>query len=377
MTVLVAWDHPRRVLAATGTAVASNVALNCLLIPRFGAMGAAWATPLSYLPFLAALYMQMLAIEPQPIEAKDPKMDASTPGDGAGIRFSLVLATLDRVETLERAMESFAAQRFRSFEVIVVDQNADRRLAPLVARFKSRLRCVHLRTAPGLSRARNLGIAAASGEIVAFPDDDCWYRDDLLERIDAWFREHSDYSLLSACARDENGDEALSRWPRRSCPLDRGSALRTCSSCGLFVRRKTAIAVEGFDPRMGLGSGTPFGAAEDLDLALRILAEGAKGWFEKSICVGHPAREATNASVGRALGYGRGFAYLLRKHRYSPALCLLYLLRPLAGALRAASLLRPSEARFYWNSLKGRIEGYMAFGDHEAEPADARAAERS
>jgi O-antigen/teichoic acid export membrane protein len=61
-TVLVAWDHPRRVIASTGTAVAANVGLNLFLIPRFGAMGAACATPLSYVPFLLVLIYQMRSV---------------------------------------------------------------------------------------------------------------------------------------------------------------------------------------------------------------------------------------------------------------------------------------------------------------------------
>jgi O-antigen/teichoic acid export membrane protein/glycosyltransferase involved in cell wall biosynthesis len=376
LTVLVAWDHPRRVLAATGTAVASNVALNSILIPRFGAMGAAWATPLSYLPFLVVLYLQMLAIEPQPASARQPKRNANRQRDGRGVRFSLVLATLDRVEALERALESFAAQRFQSFEVIVVDQNADERLAPVIARCNGRLRLVHLRAAPGVSRARNLGIAEASGEIVAFPDDDCWYAEDSLERIDAWFREHSSYSLLAVCVKDDEGNETASRWPRRSRDLNRRNALRTCLTACMFVRRESLVATNGFDARMGPGSGTPFGSGEDSDLALKVLAEGARGWFEKSLWVGHPARDPSHASASRALGYGKGFGYLLRKHHYSPALWLFYLLRPFAGTIRAAALLRSGEARFYWNSLKGRIVGYVACRDLEemaAEPADARA----
>jgi O-antigen/teichoic acid export membrane protein len=59
LTVLVAWDHPRRVIAATGTAVGANVLLNLFLIPRYGAMGAAFATPLSYVPFLGILVWQL------------------------------------------------------------------------------------------------------------------------------------------------------------------------------------------------------------------------------------------------------------------------------------------------------------------------------
>jgi len=55
----VAWDHPHRVIAATGTALAANVTLNLFLIPRYGARGAAYATPLSYLPFLIVLMWQL------------------------------------------------------------------------------------------------------------------------------------------------------------------------------------------------------------------------------------------------------------------------------------------------------------------------------
>ena len=66
LNVLVAWDHPRRALISTATAVAGNVLMNCFLIPRFGAMGAAWATPLSYAPFLAVLFWQVHRVrEPQ------------------------------------------------------------------------------------------------------------------------------------------------------------------------------------------------------------------------------------------------------------------------------------------------------------------------
>ena len=59
LTVLVAWDYPGRVIAATGTAVATNVLLNVILIPRYGALGAAYATPLSYVPFLLTLIWQL------------------------------------------------------------------------------------------------------------------------------------------------------------------------------------------------------------------------------------------------------------------------------------------------------------------------------
>jgi O-antigen/teichoic acid export membrane protein len=55
MTALIAWDHPRRVLCATGAAGISNVLANYWSIPRYGAMGAAYVTPISYGVFLIVL----------------------------------------------------------------------------------------------------------------------------------------------------------------------------------------------------------------------------------------------------------------------------------------------------------------------------------
>lgn len=374
LTVLVAWDHPKRVLAATGTAVVCNVALNCVLIPRFGAMGAAWATPLSYVPFLAVLFGQMAAIDPARRSAKEAKPGARGGApDESRIRFSLVVATLERVDTLERTLESLARQGCQNFEVIVVDQNADQRLSPIAARWRDKFEWIYLHAAPGVSRARNLGIEAATGEIVTFPDDDGWYPKDLLEQVESWFRDHPDYSLLSICAKDEDGNEVSSRWPRHSCELDRWSALRACSTFCLFVRRQALVAANGFDQKMGPGSGTPFAAAEDLDLALRVLAQGGRGWFEKTICAGHPAKTASNAPPSRARGYGRGFGYLLRKHNFGPETLLVHVLRALAGTVRAALLFRKREAIFHWNSFKGRIEGYWGLLDPDVKVANPTA----
>jgi O-antigen/teichoic acid export membrane protein len=55
MTALIAWDHPRRVLCATGAAGVFNALANYWAIPRYGAMGAAYVTPLSYSVFLVVL----------------------------------------------------------------------------------------------------------------------------------------------------------------------------------------------------------------------------------------------------------------------------------------------------------------------------------
>ena len=55
----------------------------------------------------------------------------------------------------------------------------------------------------GLSRARNVGLKAVTGEIIAFPDDDCWYPDGLLQKVVAEFRDQT--SLDGLTGRSEDG----------------------------------------------------------------------------------------------------------------------------------------------------------------------------
>ena len=104
---------------------------------------------------------------------------AGAPGD---LRFDLVTATVDRTAPLEELLRSLAAQTHRAFRLVVVDQNADDRVAALLASHRD-LEVLHLRSTRGLSRARNVALPRLAGDLVAFPDDDCVYAPDLLERV--------------------------------------------------------------------------------------------------------------------------------------------------------------------------------------------------
>ncbi len=275
------------------------------------------------------------------------------------ISVSLVLATVGRTHELDRLLASISSQTFKNIELIIVDQNEDDRVEKAIGRRQPGLRYVHVHSAIGLSRARNTGIALASGCIVGFPDDDCWYPSDLLFQVKAWFDRQPAYDFLCCTALDESGREVASRWPVRSQVVDRGSVLRACASASLFIRMAALECVGGFDERMGLGATTPFQSGEDSDLALRCLASGSKGWFEKKLHVHHPAVVAGAAANSRAFGYGMGFGCLLRMHGYSAGSMLYHVARALGGASKSLLLGNPGKVRFYWNSATGRLLGYL------------------
>ena len=106
---------------------------------------------------------------------------ANAPTEGM---FSLIVCTRDRTEELKRFFVSIVNQvgDIRR-EIIVVDQNTDERLAPIIQDFEDRLRIKYIRSGTGLSRGRNLGLQCARGAIIAFPDDDCAYPKTLLSDV--------------------------------------------------------------------------------------------------------------------------------------------------------------------------------------------------
>src|SRR5258708_7909985 len=97
--------------------------------------------------------------------------------------FSLIVCTLGRKGSLRRLFRSLDAQSLPDFEVIIVDQNPPGFLDEVVDLYRSQFRIVCVLAKPGLSSARNVGLAHAAGRVIAFPDDDCWYKPDTLSEV--------------------------------------------------------------------------------------------------------------------------------------------------------------------------------------------------
>lgn len=272
---------------------------------------------------------------------------------------SLIVPTVGRVSDLDRLLRSLAGQTARNFELIIVDQNADDRVGTLLMRWRDRLEYLHIRSSPGASRARNAGVLLAQGDVVGFPDDDCWFPRDLISQVTAWFTRSSEYDFLCCSARDEGSKRGALRWPRRSQPIERESVLNTCICFAFFIRRSAFAAVGGFDETMGPGAQTPFQCGEETDLALRLLNNSHHGWFERNFNVYHPQKDAATVSSRRAFDYGMGLGHLLRKHHLPILMWIYQVIRAGGGALTSVCLGRPGQATFYARSAAGRILGFL------------------
>jgi glycosyltransferase involved in cell wall biosynthesis len=239
-------------------------------------------------------------------------------------RFSLIIATLNRYDELSFLLSSLLEQTAYEFELIVVDQNSDDRLQPLLqqwlqdAKRPSSMtgnapRLVHLRALPGLSKARNLGLEHATGDIIAFPGDDCWYEPTTLAFVDQWFVQNPDYGILSLGSRDRSRAISGNRWPQEQCDLTRTNVFRTTATYSYFLHRGRVSRPLFFDPEIGPGASTIYGAGEDSELILSLMDVGVRGRFLKNPSIGHPCKPFD--STERAWGYGAGFGRVMAKHR--------------------------------------------------------------
>lgn len=276
-------------------------------------------------------------------------------------RISLILATVGRVRSVHRFLESVEAQDYPNLEVIIADQNPDDRLSWTLKSFLSTLQVIHIRTPLGLSRSRNEAWQAMTGEIVAFPDDDCIYPRNLLNRIAAEFTRSPEIGGLAGCPVTMLTRERFRGFPSQPLDFTHENVWQISSSVGLFLRRETVLAVGDFDETLGLGSGTPWISAEDRDYPLRALDHGISLRYEPSMIVEHPAPEYDN--LYQAYGSGAALGRILRKRAvpFGEA-AKLVLIRPIGGIVTSLLRLRFKAAIFYVQSLRGRISGWRWSG---------------
>jgi glycosyltransferase involved in cell wall biosynthesis len=114
------------------------------------------------------------------------------------MEFSLILATLGRDIELISFLDSLASQTYRDFELIIIDQNKDKKIDSIVEKFISCFPVNHIKVDfSGVAKARDYGIHFARGKIVTFPDDDCVYEVDVLEKVLGEFERRKGLALLA------------------------------------------------------------------------------------------------------------------------------------------------------------------------------------
>lgn len=276
------------------------------------------------------------------------------------MKFSLIMATLGRVEEVELFMKSLILQDFFDCELIIVDQNDHVLLKELVESYRSQLNIIYIRSdKKGLSLNRNIGLSYASGDIMSFPDDDCEYSEGILTEVSNFFQSQIKYDIFACNTVEKGTTESFINARKEDSILTRFNYSNMLVSFTLFFR-SDAKNFPRFDEQLGVGS--YFGAAEERDVVFELFKNGRIGFYNSNLYIYHPAKVETQAcNYERIYKYSLGFGAVLKKEivlrkRWYLILQFCYYL-----TANVVGLLFKNNKKTHWASLKGRWLGFWKY----------------
>jgi O-antigen biosynthesis protein len=222
-------------------------------------------------------------------------------------KISVVVCSYNGSRTIRDTLEWLGRLEYPSYEVIVIDDGSTDNTRAIAREYGVRVISTPNR---GLSAARNLGLEAATGEIVAYIDDDAYPDPHWLTYLARAFTSTNHAGIggpnipptgdgpLAACVANAPGgpihvllsDEVAEHIP----------------GCNMAFRRDRLLEVGGFDPVFRR-------AGDDVDVCWRLQEKGWTLGFSAAAMVWHHRRNSIRAYLRQQVGYGDAEALLERK----------------------------------------------------------------
>ncbi|WP_304020360.1 glycosyltransferase family 2 protein [Desulfovibrio piger] len=269
--------------------------------------------------------------------------------------FSLLIATVRRRTELKKLLFTLRQQQYQHIQIIIADQNPPSFLESLHVQFSD----LPLQIVPvpdkGVSQARNAIISLAEGSYIAFPDDDCWYAPDTLTQAVEAFRRHPETGAVMG--RSFSQPSAAPAVGQDS----RVSQIGTFKNGETYLQFFRAEVVKDlrFDPRLGPGTGLPYGCGEDTDYLLEA-HKRAPVWRCPSIRVFHPSPDTHVPSDAKIASYAAGRMYLLKKHAFPLWFRCANVLYPLCMLPLDALRKGRKAARYRWRMFVERLRHFSS-----------------
>ncbi|SDT19173.1 Glycosyl transferase family 2 [Friedmanniella luteola] len=277
----------------------------------------------------------------------DPTVVCAAAPVADDVRVSVVVCTLGEDPRLKQTVASVLAQTHPHLELVVVDNQPASGLVPALLQDVDdpRLRVVD-QPRRGLSAARNAGVAAATGELVAFTDDDAFADPGWLARLVRPFAVDPAVVCTTGLVLPAELATPAQLWFEEFGAFDKGfvptvwstrppppavAALGARGDGGVLFPYSAGVYGSGnnmafrldwlrgqalFDE--ALGAGSPTRGGEDLDAFLAVMFDGRALVYEPAAVVRHHARADMAALERQMYGYGSGMAAVVVKHALRP-----------------------------------------------------------
>jgi len=222
-------------------------------------------------------------------------------------RVSVIVCSYNGARTIADCLDGLSRLEYPDYEVIVVDDGSTDATPHIAARYGFEVISTPNR---GLSSARNTGLARATGEIVAYIDDDAWPDPHWLTYLVETFLT-TDHAGVGGPNLPPPGDGPIAACvaaapggPMHVLVSD--TEAEHVPGCNMAFRREALEAIGGFDPRFRT-------AGDDVDVCWRIQQAGGTLGFSPAAVVWHHRRNSVRAYWRQQIGYGRAEALLEQK----------------------------------------------------------------
>ena len=234
--------------------------------------------------------------------------DNLPPPLAAAPKATVVVAAYNAASTLGECLASIRELNYPDYETIVVDDGSTDSTSEIASR--SGVRAIRIEH-NGLAAARNAGVGAASGEVVAFIDADAradrdwlYHLVETIERRDAAAAAGPNFAPAPGSARAA----AMAAAPGLPREVRAGDdRLAQLCGCNMAITKAALAKVGGFDPMFVT-------AGDDVDLSWRLAASAETLAYAPGAVVIHERRATLGAYLRQQRGYGAGEGLLLRKY---------------------------------------------------------------
>ena len=242
------------------------------------------------------------------------------------MKISIIICSCDRPDILPVCLASVAAEAalYGGTEIVLVHRVDDAPTAEVMRSFaatsRAPVKVLHANKR-GLSIARNVGIAGASGDVLFFTDDDCLMKPGHLGALIAEMENEPTYAYGGGGVHDAvfsapDTTHIAQKTVINPYTLFLGGFV---SGCNMFFRKEVFQKLGGFREDMGAGSGTSFIGAEDLEMAARASFAGMTGVILPGAIIVHDhgrqpdSQEHKKNSIAYDIMRGSFFAYMLMR----------------------------------------------------------------
>lgn len=285
------------------------------------------------------------------------------------MKFSLILATLNRDNIIKQFLDSLVNQDYKNFELIVIDQNNDDKTKNIISNYTDKFEIKYVKVDfTGVAKARNEGIQYTTGDIIAFPDDDCAYETNVLSLMNQLFEKNTQLALAVGASYIFNSNKfSIGSNSKKS------GNLSTLNIYGIEFTKffnKNIIDKKYLHFDITFGVGAKYKSTEGIELAYKLLKLGYKGFYSPDIKFYHELKGEHSTNYKRVYDYSIGIGAFIRKYTNRFDIDMVYyiirkmLLAPLAKIIIYALLFKRHKLKYACYNICGIWHGFLIYKEN-------------